>query len=67
MKKYISNFVRRTLLVFMLMAGSAIGYSQIQNPGGVDDEPTVPIDGFLSIGLIAGTAYGAYKLLRKKE
>ena len=68
MKKYILKCLNRLLFAFLVIGSSYMGYSQISHPGGVDDEdPQAPIDGFLGVGLIVGTAYGAYKLLRKEK
>jgi len=41
--------------------------SGIGLPGGVDDIDDVPIDGFLTIGLIAGAAIGFRKHLKKSK
>jgi hypothetical protein len=67
MKKNFSFLSRKTALIFtaLLLMGSLAATAQITLPGGsdnVEDVPDSPIDGFLTIGLIAGAAIG----LRKK-
>lgn len=62
------NLCKKSALIFtaLLLMGSLAANAQISLPGGDDNiedaPPTAPIDGFLSIGLIAGAAIG----LRKK-
>ena len=67
MKKNFSFLSRKTALIFtaLLLMGSLAVSAQITLPGNsdnVEDVPDSPIDGFLTIGLIAGAAIG----LRKK-
>jgi hypothetical protein len=50
------------LLTGLLVVGSLTANAQIGLPGGDPNIPDAPIDGFLSIGLIAGACIG----LRKK-
>ncbi len=50
------------LLTGLLVVGSLTANAQIGLPGGDSNIPDAPIDGFLSIGLIAGACIG----LRKK-
>ncbi|TQD34337.1 PID-CTERM protein-sorting domain-containing protein [Haloflavibacter putidus] len=64
MKKSFKNIISTGLVVFGLLFISN-AYAQIGFPDDVDDEnPTVPIDGLLVAGLVAGTALG-YKKLRR--
>ncbi|SDW77994.1 hypothetical protein [Aequorivita viscosa] len=55
---------RKAVLLFtgLLIVGSLTANAQIGLPGGDPNIPDAPIDGFLSIGLIAGACIG----LRKK-
>lgn len=68
MKKNFNILSKKTALIFtaLLLMGSLAASAQITLPGGsdnVEDVPAdAPIDGFLTIGLIAGAAIG----LRKK-
>lgn len=68
MKKNFSFLSRKTALIFtaLLLMGSLAATAQLELPNGgsdnVEDVPDSPIDGFLTIGLIAGAAIG----LRKK-
>lgn len=69
MKKNYKTFSKKTALIFsaLLLVGSLAANAQMETnniplPGGDDNVNDAPIDGFLSIGLIAGAAIG----LRKK-
>lgn len=67
MKKNFNILSKKTALIFtvLLLMGSLAANAQITLPGGsdnVEDVPEAPIDGFLTLGLIAGAAIG----LRKK-
>ncbi len=68
MRNIYKKISTKSVLMFtaLLLMGSLAANAQIVLPGGGDnniaDVPAAPIDGFLSIGLIAGAAIG----LRKK-
>lgn len=70
MKKNYKTFSKKTALIFsaLLLVGSLAANAQMETNGGIGlpngdpNIPDAPIDGFLSIGLIAGAAIG----LRKK-
>lgn len=53
----------KLMLIALLLVGSFTASAQISLPGDgeVIDNPDAPIDGFLSIGLIAGAAIGLRK------
>jgi len=58
---------KRILLVFtgLMLLGSLSADAQITLPGGGDPNiPDAPIDGFLSIGLIAGACIGLRKRIK---
>lgn len=61
-----NNWKRRTrlLLTGLLLVGSMAAHSQIGLPGGSDNIPDAPIDGFLVLGLIVGACLG---LRNRKE
>ena len=48
----------RLLLTALLLVGSMAAHSQIGLPGGGENIPDAPIDGFLVLGLIVGTCLG---------
>lgn len=67
MKRNFKKLNKKTALIFtaLLLMGSLAATAQITLPGesdNVEDVPDAPIDGFLTVGLIAGAAIG----LRKK-
>ena len=58
---------KRILLFFtgLMLVGSLNANAQITLPGGGDPNiPDAPIDGFLSIGLIAGACIGLRKRIK---
>jgi len=70
MKKRMMKMRSIFLLSFFLVLFSTPMLAQGENPDefepGVDDEPAVPIDGYIYAGLIAGVLI-AVKKLRKTE
>ncbi|SDX54094.1 hypothetical protein SAMN05216556_1433 [Aequorivita viscosa] len=52
------------LLTGLLLVGSLTANAQIGLPGGDPNIPDAPIDGFLSIGLIAGACIGLRKRIK---
>lgn len=67
MKKNFNYLSKRTALAFtaLLLMGSLTATAQLtlpDNSDNVEDVADAPIDGFLSLGLLAGVAFG----LRKK-
>jgi len=54
----------KLLVVALLLLGSLAANAQINLPGGDDNVPDAPIDGFLAIGLIAGACIGLHKRIR---
>jgi hypothetical protein len=52
------------LLTGLLLIGSLSANAQIGLPGGDPNIPDAPIDGFLSIGLIAGACIGLRKRIK---
>lgn len=67
-KKTLRNRMKLMFLGLLLMVSFAAN-AQIQLPGDgtVKDVPDAPIDGFISIGLIAGACIGLRKHLKGKE
>jgi hypothetical protein len=65
MKKNINSVLM--LCIFFMLIGF-VAYSQVKPPTpiGPPPPPGLPIDGGLSILLIAGIAYGVYEKRRKK-
>ncbi|HLW06963.1 MAG TPA: hypothetical protein VKY45_05310 [Marinilabiliaceae bacterium] len=58
---------KKVMLLFtgLLLVGSLTANAQIGLPGGGDPNiPDAPIDGFLSIGLIAGACIGLLKRIK---
>lgn len=64
MRKNYTTLGKKTILILtvLLLVGGFTAVAQIGLPGGDNNIPDAPIDGFLSIGLIIGAALG----LRKK-
>ena len=55
----------KLLITGLLIVGSLTANAQITLPGGGDPNiPDAPIDGFLTIGLIAGACIGLRKRIR---
>ncbi len=71
MKKNNTAVSRKFKLMFigLLLIGSFTANAQITLPGGgtVQDAPDAPIDGFLTIGLIAGACIGLRKHLKGEK
>jgi len=63
MKKENKTISKRMKLMFigLLLVGSFTASAQITLPGGSGTVEDAPIDGFLSIGLIAGACIGLRK------
>lgn len=64
MKKSNKVFSKKMILMFtgLLLMGSLTANAQLDLPGGGGSNiPDAPIDGFLSIGLIAGACIGLRK------
>ena len=61
-----STISKKTLLLFtgLLLIGSITVTAQIGLPGGDPNIPDAPIDGLLSIGLIAGACIGLRKRIK---
>lgn len=55
------------LPLFLLIFGIGSLQAQPGNGDGDGEDPTVPIDGGISILLFAGAAYGVKKVLDKKK
>ena len=53
----------KLLITALLLVGSLTANAQITLPGG-DNVPDAPIDGFLTIGLIAGACIGLRKRIK---
>ncbi len=66
MKKENRTINRKAQLLFLgiLLVGSLTANAQITLPGGDANIPDAPIDGFLSIGLIAGACIGLRKYIK---
>jgi len=66
--KSISHNLRRTLFLasLLLILSTTIASAQDEFPDDVNDEPAVPIDGFVTVALVAGSVLGIRKL-RKSE
>lgn len=61
------NFSNKAILLFsgLMLIGSITATAQIGLPGGGDPNiPDAPIDGFLTIGLIAGACIGLRKRIK---
>lgn len=54
------------LASLFLILSTTVASAQDEFPDDVDDEPSVPIDGFVITGLVAGSLLGIRKL-RKAE
>ena len=54
----------KLLLTALLLVGSLTANAQIGLPGGDNDIPDAPIDGFVAIGLIAGACLGLRKRIK---
>ena len=54
----------KLLLVALLLVGGLSANAQIVLPGGDDNIPDAPIDGFLAVGLIAGACIGLRKRIK---
>ncbi len=52
------------LFVGLLLVGSITANAQITLPGGDANIPDAPIDGFLTLGLIAGACIGLRKRIK---
>lgn len=64
-KNRIINKKAMLLFTILLMIGGMAANAQIVLPGGGDANiPDAPIDGFLSIGIIAGACLGMRKRLK---
>lgn len=50
------------LFIFLFISASYTASAQITLPGDVDDEPAMPIDGMLGLGVAAGLYYGVRKV-----
>lgn len=57
----------KLLFATLLLMGSLTANAQIILPGGEDNVPDAPIDGFLAVGLIAGACIGLRKRIKGKE
>ncbi len=66
--KSISQSLRSGLMLasLFLILSTTVASAQDEFPDDVDDEPSVPIDGFVITGLVAGSLLGIRKL-RKAE
>ncbi len=66
MKVSNSTINKKALLLFtgLMLIGSVTATAQIGLPGGDPNIPDAPIDGFLSIGLIAGVCIGLRKRIK---
>ena len=60
------NVGKKVKLLFtgLLLVGSLSANAQIVLPGGDSNIPDAPIDGFLTIGLIAGACIGLRKRIK---
>lgn len=54
----------KLLFVALLLVGGLSANAQIGLPGGNDNIPDAPIDGFLAVGLIAGACLGLRKRIK---
>jgi hypothetical protein len=54
----------KVLFTGLLLLGSLTASAQIGLPGGDPNIPDAPIDGFLTIGLIAGACLGLRKQIK---
>lgn len=54
----------KLLFVALLLVGGLSANAQIGLPGGSDNIPDAPIDGFLAVGLIAGACLGLRKRIK---
>lgn len=54
----------KVILTGLLLVAGLSANAQITLPGGDSNVPDAPIDGFLSIGLIAGACIGLRKKIR---
>lgn len=66
MKKTNTAISKKVKFMFigLMLIGSMTASAQITLPGGSDTVDDVPIDGFLSIGLIAGACIGLRKRIK---
>lgn len=62
-KKFSGKGIKLVVTGLLLVAGLSAN-AQIGLPGGDSNIPDAPIDGFLSIGLIAGACIGLRKKIR---
>ena len=53
------------ILTFIVGMAAALPPGGVGNPS-EEEDPDVPVDGGISILLVAGAAYGAKKVLKKK-
>ncbi len=70
MKKYIHYYIlAMTLALFSPMVLLADGGDPVSDPGtgGSNGDPDAPIDGGLSLVLVAGAGYGIKKLKERKD
>lgn len=62
------NIYKRLLLVSLFLALSTTNsVAQDEFPDDVNDEPSVPIDGFVITGLVAGSVLGLRKILNSEN
>ena len=62
-----THALKNVFFIIILFAVTAIkSYAQITNPGGEVDGGDVPIDGGISLLVLAGVGYGAKKLKEKR-
>lgn len=67
--KSISHNLRRKLFLvsFFLVLSTTFASAQDEFPEDVNDEPGVPIDGFIIAGLVAGSFIGVRKLKKSEN
>jgi len=64
---YTSKFIKVVFLVFvMILLKSLAAHAEISTPG-VEPETPVPIDGGISLLVVAGIGYGSKKLAERKR
>jgi len=67
--KSISNSLRSSLALasLLLMLSTTVASAQDEFPDDVDDEPSVPIDGFVITGLVAGSVLGMRRVSKAEN
>jgi hypothetical protein len=64
MKKTRHLVATRMVMITLLSTLSIIGYA---SPGGLEDDPGVPLDGGACLLIASGVAYGLKRMRRSKE